>query len=112
MRLGTCSRFADLGRPVFVGRPGAAAGVAGTALARAAPVPKHARLLVPHWDRQTGELFLGDRVVAQFRGIATNVITVLDAFEDADWARRVCYLRTDSSSFSPEGRSSATFLPC
>ena len=60
-------------------------------VARAAPTPEPSGPPAPHWDRQTGELRLGARVVARYRGIASNVITVLDAFEAAKWAERINY---------------------
>ncbi|HEX3655210.1 MAG TPA: hypothetical protein VHV55_05370 [Pirellulales bacterium] len=45
----------------------------------------------PHWNRQSGKLLFNDRVVKTIRrlGIATNVVPVLDAFEELGWPERI-----------------------
>jgi len=44
----------------------------------------------PVWDPESGEVRIGDRVVRNVRrGVAENIILVLDTFQECRWARRV-----------------------
>jgi hypothetical protein len=50
-----------------------------------------AKDLKPHWDKEMGELYLGQRVLRRVCSIAkaVNVVRVLDAFEEQSWAPRI-----------------------
>jgi hypothetical protein len=43
----------------------------------------------PHWDLRTRTLFVGRRVVKQFRVPSRNQETVLNAFQEEGWPRRI-----------------------
>ncbi len=47
------------------------------------------RLDGPHWFTDQGRLYLGGELVTTISGNAGNQATILDAFEEANWAERI-----------------------
>jgi len=43
----------------------------------------------PHWDKERFELRVAEEVVRRVRGIARNVITILDSFQESHWCDRI-----------------------
>ena len=46
-------------------------------------------VLIPRWDKESGQLYLGKTVVRRFEPRAKNVIKILDAFEAKGWPPRI-----------------------
>lgn len=51
--------------------------------------PKHAEVLLPHWNPERHELHLGVHLVKQFKWNAMNQQTILAAFEEEGWPDRI-----------------------
>jgi hypothetical protein len=54
-----------------------------------APSPKSPPVarLVPFWDAETRELWLGEHLVKRFRQPAENQVRILAAFEEENWPK-------------------------
>jgi hypothetical protein len=60
--------------------------------------------LTPTWDRELRELRVGELVIKRFRQPAYNQVSVLVAFEELHWPRRIDDPLTGNSVIEPKRR--------